>query len=344
MYAIVVHHIIHFGNLIKKYRQYPQIYFTNLLCFWHISVFGMISGIVGHNTHKYSNLFYLWFCALFYSVSIHMYYKKNYPYLVKKNKNYECFLPVFTQQYWYFTQYFGMYLFLPLINKGLSIVNKKELKIIVLSMLLVFIILRDYLVPDKDPFRFSSGYSIIGLILLYIIGAYLGKYVISLNRYLFWYILYIITYFCSSYLSYYLEYYRGKKAYLKIVIKLKQLFKLRINSIAMILQGVSLILFFSQIKYNKFIAKAISFIGPLTFGVYLSGTHQYIYTYEFPKLLKKYPSNLPLNNLIYLILLKGRQISLVCLFIDYIRLLLFNLFQIRKFCIFVEKIINIIIC
>ena len=86
MYAIVVHHIIHFGNLIKKYRQYPQIYFTNLLCFWYISVFGMISGIVGHNTHKYSNLFYLWFCALFYSVSIHMYYKKNYPYLVKNIK------------------------------------------------------------------------------------------------------------------------------------------------------------------------------------------------------------------------------------------------------------------
>ena len=234
MYAIVVHHIIHFGNLIKKYRQYPQVYFTNLLCFWHISVFGMISGIVGHNTHKYSNLFYLWFCALFYSVSIHMYYKKNYPYIVKKNKTYECFLPVFSQQYWYFTQYFGMYLFLPLINKGLSIVNQKELKIIVLSMLLVFIILRDYLVPDKDPFRFSSGYSIIGLILLYIIGAYLGKYVISLNRYLFWYILYIIIYFGSSYLSYYLAYYKGKKAYLKVIIKLKQLFILRINSIAMI--------------------------------------------------------------------------------------------------------------
>ena len=86
MYAIVIHHIILFGNLIKKYRQYPHIYFTNLLCFWHISVFGMISGIVGHNTHKYSNLFYLWFCALFYSVSIHMYFKKNYPYLVKKIK------------------------------------------------------------------------------------------------------------------------------------------------------------------------------------------------------------------------------------------------------------------
>ena len=132
MYAIVVHHIIYFGNLINKYKQYPQIYFTNLLCFWHISVFGMISGFVGHNTHKYSNLFYLWFWALFYSVGIHIIYKKYNPYIITKNNIYECFMPVFSEQYWYFTQYFGMYLFLPLINKGLSIVGKKELKLIVL--------------------------------------------------------------------------------------------------------------------------------------------------------------------------------------------------------------------
>ena len=344
MYAIIVHHIIFFGILINKYRKYPQIYFINLLCFWHISVFGMISGIVVHNTHKYSNLFYLWFCTLFYSVGIHMVYKKYYPYISNKNKTYEYFFPVIFEKYWYFTAYFGMYLFLPLINKGLSIVNKKELKIIILSILLVFIILKDYILPDKDPFRFSSGYSPIGLLLLYVIGAYLGKYVISLNRSSFWFVFYILIYFCSSYLTYYLKYYKGKRAYLKIIIKLKQLFLVRINSIAMILQGVSLILFFSQIKYNKFIAKILSFVGPLTFGVYLSGTHKYIYTNELPKLFRNYPSNLPLDKLIYLILLKGIQISFICLFIDYIRLLLFSILQIRRICIFIEKIINIIIC
>ena len=91
MHAIIVHHIIFFGSLINKYRQYPQIYFTNLLCFWNISVFGMISGIVGHNAQKYSNLFYLCFCALFYSVGIHLVYKKYYPYFANKNKTYKFF-------------------------------------------------------------------------------------------------------------------------------------------------------------------------------------------------------------------------------------------------------------
>ena len=37
------------------------------------------------------------------------------------------FFPVIFYKYWYFSEYFGMYLFLPVINKGLSILNQNEL-------------------------------------------------------------------------------------------------------------------------------------------------------------------------------------------------------------------------
>ena len=93
------------------------------MCFWHVSSFGIISGIIGNKTHKYSNLFYLWYCALFYSVSIHLIYKKYYPNEVKNYKLFIFFFPVIFRQFWYFTIYFGLYLFLPIINKGLSLVN-----------------------------------------------------------------------------------------------------------------------------------------------------------------------------------------------------------------------------
>ena len=65
MYAIVVHHVIHFGKVLSKYSHYRQVSLINILCFFHICVYGLISGIIVHKTHKYSNLLYLWFCTFF---------------------------------------------------------------------------------------------------------------------------------------------------------------------------------------------------------------------------------------------------------------------------------------
>ena len=75
-----------------------------------------------------------------------------------------------------------MYLFIPLINKGLSIVNKKELKTIVVSIFSIFIILKDFIIIKNDPFKLNSGYSVLNLIMFYILGAYLGKYIIKGNK------------------------------------------------------------------------------------------------------------------------------------------------------------------
>ena len=340
MYAIIIHHILLFGKLLSKFKKYQVLHFINISCFFHICVFGLISGIVGNKTHKYSNLLYLWFCALFYSLGIHIIYKSLYPNLVNNYEIFKWFFPIIFKKYWYITTYFGMYLFLPLINKGLSIINKSELKIIVLSLIGIFIIWRDFIRFKKDPFLFSSGYSVLGLLMFYIIGAYLGKYIIIKNTNLFFHIIYLIIYISSSYLCYYLSFYNGIKAKLIIIIKLKQLFSLRINSIAMIIQGISLTLIFSRIKYNKYLSKIFIFLGPLTLGVYLIHCHHYIINFEFPKLFKNYNINKPLKTIINLIFLKGIIIYIKCLIIDYFRNLIFKFFKIRQICILSEKIIK----
>ena len=342
MYAITIHHLLGHGRLINKYRHYPQFRFVNILCFWHISVYCMISGIVGYKGHKYSNLFYLWFSVFFYSVGITYIYKKFKP-KINLYQTYEFFIPVISKKYWYFTQYFGMYLFLPIINKGISIVNKKELKIVVLSIILIFIIIKDYFFNNKDPFVFGQGYSVIGMQFFYIIGAYLGKYIIKSNNCKLSNIIYIIIYLSSSYTTYYLNMYNGQYAKTKLISKFKQIFTQRINSFAMISQGISLILLFSQIKYNKYLSKIISFFGPLTFGIYLIHNHRYIIELEFPNIFKKYSTKIPWKTLLNIVLLKGLKIFSVCIIIDYFRFLLFKLLRIRSICIFIEKIINIII-
>jgi surface polysaccharide O-acyltransferase-like enzyme len=71
------------------------------------------------------------------------------------------FFPVFTSQYWYFTAHFGMYLFLPLINNGILNTNKSQMKIMIIISIGVFIILKDYMFSNKDPFLMNKGYSVI---------------------------------------------------------------------------------------------------------------------------------------------------------------------------------------
>ena len=127
MYAIIIHHIIITGKVIQKYKKYKELKLINILCHWHVSSFALISGIVSYKTFKYSNLFYLWFYTFFYSLSIHFIYSL----IAKKSFNIRQmlphFFPVIFYKYWYFSEYFGMYLFLPVINKGLSILNQNEL-------------------------------------------------------------------------------------------------------------------------------------------------------------------------------------------------------------------------
>ena len=112
MLGIVLNHIIYFGGAIRKYNKYEkQLSILLILFSWHNNGFGLISGIIGYKTCKYSNLLYLWFCVFFYSVSIHYYFKRlRYNPKINNKISIE-FFPVIYNRYWYFSKYFGMYLF-----------------------------------------------------------------------------------------------------------------------------------------------------------------------------------------------------------------------------------------
>ena len=207
MYAIIIHHVLIKGKLLKKYKRYNALILINIMCHWHVSSFALISGIVSHNRNKYSNLLFLWFCVFFYSIIIYIFF-----YLFKLNTYnsnilYHLF-PVIFYKYWYFSEYFGMYLFLPLISKGIFFSNKKELKTIIITTLGIFIVWKDFMNYKFDTFKNDSGYSVLCLLNLYIVGAYLEKYIINIKRKnIFFCIICIILYICTSLLTYYLAIY-----------------------------------------------------------------------------------------------------------------------------------------
>ena len=76
---IILHFNIHSKllNIDHSSHKFKEIWCLEILSYWGVNGFGLISGFVGYKKHKFSNLFYLWIEVLFYSIFIS---------LTKKNK------------------------------------------------------------------------------------------------------------------------------------------------------------------------------------------------------------------------------------------------------------------
>ena len=134
MLIIVIHHLLNHGQGLLKYRKYYQIQLLYIICMWHVNSFGIISGIVGNTTHKFSNLFNLWIITIFYLLLFYIIYNRQYTFPINNDFITNIF-PVIYQKYWYFTAYFGKNPFLPVINSGISILPQIVVKKIVYFMI-----------------------------------------------------------------------------------------------------------------------------------------------------------------------------------------------------------------
>ena len=346
MLGIIYTHILFQGKGIYKYSKYNIIKTHSFVC-WHNNAFSLISGIVGYKSTKYSNLLYLWLCVVFYSVGFHYYYLK-----YKKVANidtvlYKEYFPVIYYRYWYFTSYFGMFLFLPAVNKGIQYLNKPEFKALVMSIFGIFVVWQSYMNSKQDHFKMNDGLSTIWLLCLYIIGGYIGKFNVvyfGIKRYIFSFIyLLIFFFFCfihNKYINYTIIEYNGnyKK---KLINFIKRLLSDKLNQICCVVrtsQAITLTLFFLQLKYNEYLSKLFTFIGPLTFAVYLIHLNSNVSKHYLSKILAGESYDLKANEVIQMFILKSVKIFVGCIILDYLRHLLFTTLKIRKICILAEKI------
>lgn len=242
-----------------------------------------------------------------------------------------------------------MYLFIPIVNKGIEYLTKSELKLLLISIYVVFIIWRDSNIPNIDVFTTCRGTSILWFLILYISGGYLGKnniYFRGIKNFIFCLIC-LLLFLISSLLCYYLQRYNFSHIKLifikKIIIIAKNLCEYKHDSFSKIIQTISISLFLINIKYNQYLGKIISFFGSLTFGVYLIHDNYLIRKNVIKYLFYREPSNLSCFSIIKLIIAKTLIIFGICSIIDYLRYLLFEFLKIRKLCIIIEKKIKILI-
>ena len=123
------------------------------------------------------------------------------------------------------------------------------------------------------------------------------------------------------------------------MVFIKSIFVNRINSFPIILDSLSVILFLININYNRYIAKIITFIGPLTYGVFIIHENLIIRAIFIRDTFKNYSMKLPLETVIRILVVKSSTIFITCIIIDYFRDILFRVLQIRKLCMLIEKMI-----
>lgn len=90
-----------------------------------------------------------------------------------------CF-PVVTEHYWFATYYIILCLLMPFLNAGISCLDERETRYLLLGLLLVFSVSKT-VIPMHLPWD-KYGYDSPWFVVLYLTGAYLGKYEAPLIR------------------------------------------------------------------------------------------------------------------------------------------------------------------
>ena len=334
MLMIVCYHILHHPNLLPTRVRftpgYDIVLFIQLCLMCAVNVYTLISGYVGYGSRpRCSRLGELWLTVLCYSAGITLIYYLSRPGSVPASELWKYFLPSLNHKYWFFSAYFVLFLFRPLLNFAVDHLPRRRLKLILISLLLFIGLFASIYtgVTGTDSYGVNRGFSAWWMMVLYLVGAYIRKYdpFSNTKRWRF-----LLAFFLTAAVS----------TALKLLVQLFAIRRFHIvryfsttffnyNSINLWIGALCLFLFFRGLKLKPLICRVVAFLTPMTFSVYLIHDHPLIRARIFKTAF------LPLGTLSTpLMLLSAAGISvliyLACSAVDYLRVLLFRLLRIRK--------------
>lgn len=333
MLMIVILHVLLHGGIINNvltnsWNSYVVwLLYTAVHC--GVNCFALISGYVGISSkYKLSNIMYLWIQAAFYDVIFTAVLITLKPENITLGKVVCAVLPVSSDAYWYFTAYFALFFFMPVINYMMHKMDKKQLNRMILPAILLFSVLSTVAgIAGGDIFRISNGYSLYWLLILYVIGAYLRKYQ---DNYKYSSVrLFSIFMMCilSGWLGKWgIDFINGH-----LGLHFDNEILLRYNSPTMLLAAISLLLFATDIKISQKIGKIIFKISGTTFGIYLIHDNplirENILLNRFGQIAK-----MPTLEMVVGILTVSVAVFVICFCIDSLRLKCFNILKVKERC------------
>lgn len=287
------------GNVIEGTPNYYIVHFTESLFIVAVNVFILITGYFSYKKEsvKVSKVIHLFYLCIVYGISIFalMLLTGN---IVINVSSIKTLINTICSR-WFVVIYIILYLLIPYINKLLNAIDKKQHRILLIILIFFF-----YIWPTfYNAITISDGgYGIINFVTLYLIGAYIAKYVdYDIKKYKtigIYLLCAIITTLFSCYTS------LGAYAYIFI-------FNL-IGSIALFLTFKNL-----KIKNNKIINKLSGYV----FVAYIIHENEFIRLMIYKNLFKTvdfYQSKYMVLHMIGTVIC----IFILCIIIEYIRRLI----------------------
>lgn len=355
MFMIVIWHFIFHSNILAKTSGTLNliIYFIYIIVSIHVNSFILVSGYFQYNKkfkpRKIVSLITTtWFYKLIYAIifsvtGIVTITKTEMLFFIQPfNFNYG-----FGEFYWFINMYIFLYLLSPFINKLIETLSQKQHKTLIIILLVMLSIVPTVTLNSTLN---NNGYTIASFVMLYIIGAYFGKYKLrenyhfrnfSKNKYqLLLLVLFIVSIFLAITPKIITDYFENST--IEILSYVKYLFGLKLIdyiSPVIILESILYLLLFETFDFkSKFINKVAS----LTFGIYLVHENNFLVKFLYDKLPISV-NGVIYPNVIIKMLLYSIIIFIVSAIIEYIRQLLSKLITKTKiYKKFISKIENYI--
>lgn len=236
----------------------------------------------------------------------------------------------FGQFYWFINIYVVLYILTPFINKLIENMNKKQFRRL---LILLFVFLSVIPFITNNQIIDNNGYQIISFVMLYLIGAYFGKYKIKDNYHfknysknkrqlilLLLLILILIIDFCMLTTSAYLE--NNSSMFLNYIKSIIDNQKIVFSSPIIIMESVVYLLLFETFNFKS---KIINNISKLMLGVYLVHENVFVYKNIYNYLPLGTDGMLYGKNTIVILFLMAAGIFIGSVIIEWFRQLLFKL-------------------
>ena len=340
MCMVVILHIVGFGGVLTNAKtlsaNYEAALFLQIATYCAVNCYALISGYVGLNSRfHYTNIVILWLRVVFYTLLITC----TFMILIPDIRSFVfikiALSPVVNQQYWYFTSYFCLFFFTPLLNITIKNMTKKQCNATIIALIVLFSIIQTLY---RDIFSTADGYSALWLGILYFIGAYIKKYDICLNTkkaFLGYFSMVFLTWFAKL-VADLIYNYLGDNYSISFTALNNANNLICYTSPTIILCSVFLLLCFKNMKFSDNINKLIAIFSPFAFTIYLVHVHPLFWQYVLDGKLT-FLVNLPTVFMVISLFLISISVFLLCSIIDYIRNVIFKTLKLKDFFLSLEQ-------
>lgn len=283
MLMVVVTHILGVGGILDACEplspQYGVAWFLEAACYCTVNCYALISGYAGiGSSYKYSNIFLLWLRVVFYTISITVLVGIFMPEAVGITDYLKAFFPVMKSPYWYFTAYFGLFFFIPLLNKAINSMSREQVRAVVIAAVFFISVLQTIF---GDVFGTAEGSSVLWLIVLYVIGAYIRKFdpmkKLTAGKA-------FLCYLATTTLSFVFKLAADAAPLLlgednggAVLISSYSDRLIRHISPTLLASAVFLLIMFKQIRMSATAKKMTAFLSPMAFSVYIIHAHPLVW-------------------------------------------------------------------